>query len=249
MNIPDILRSFGLLESEVKVYLAALELGPATVIDIAKATGLSRPATYTAIDALVERGLMSAVTRGKKRLFAAEHPDRLFQYGKRKEHELAERLSDLEHAIPVLALRMGGERPIVKAYEGKEGIIAIIEGISNARPTRIDEITNVDAMQAVIVDEERKPIVSEVQRVGTRVRGLYAGANVRKAAHAEKRVLPEEFSHFKGSITIAGSLVALVTFSGKLHSVLIESVEVADTLRTLFELAWRQAKEFPEPTA
>ncbi|MBI2483017.1 hypothetical protein HYV74_02440 [Candidatus Uhrbacteria bacterium] len=248
-DVAPILRSLGLLDSEVKVYLAALELGPSTVIDLASETRLSRPATYAAIESLTKRGLVTTLQSGKKRLFAGEHPDRLLQYAKRRELELQERVSELTRAVPELALRIGGAKPVVKVYEGKEGVLAIIESISASRPKQIDEITNVDAMQAVILDEERKPIVSEIQRVGTKVRGLYAGSSIKRSAHAQKRVLPQEFSGFRGHISTSDNSVALVTFAGKMHSVLVESEELAATFRVLFELAWQRAAEFQEPEA
>lgn len=248
-DITPTLRSLGLLESEVKVYLAALEHGPSTVIDLAGATRLSRPATYTAIDTLSTRGLMSTVQAGKKRLFSAEHPDRLLQYAKRRQSELTERVADLERALPDLALRVGGEKPIVKSFEGKEGIQAIIEDIRESRPQRIDEITNVDAMRAVLAQGELAPIRMELERIGTKVRGLYAGTNLRPSQNTEARVLPERLRHFKGNISVSGKRIAIITFTGKLHSIMIESEDLADTLRTLFDLAWETAREFPKPAA
>jgi len=68
-DITPILKSLGLLDSEVKTYLASLENGPETVLDLAKLTKLSRQAVYSAIDALTERGLMSSALRGKKRYY------------------------------------------------------------------------------------------------------------------------------------------------------------------------------------
>jgi sugar-specific transcriptional regulator TrmB len=165
-DVAPILRSLGLLESEVKVYLAALECGPSTVIDLAKATRLSRPATYAAIAALGERGIMSTVTAGKRRLFAAEHPDRLLHYARTREAELHGQVEDLSRALPELALRIGGARPVVKSFEGKEGIQAIIEDIARTRPKTMEEITDVDAMRTVVDPEELKPMREELVRIG-----------------------------------------------------------------------------------
>jgi len=247
-DITPTLRSLGLLESEVKVYLAALEGGPSTVIDLAGATRLSRPATYTAIETLTERGLMSTVQAGKKRLFAAEHPDRLLQYAKRRESELRARVADLERALPELALRVGGEKPIVKLFEGKEGIQAIAEDIRETRPQRIDEITNVDAMRTALSNEDLLPIRHELERIGTRVRGLYAGTNLRPPPNVDARALPERYCRFRGNISVTSKRIAIVTFTGKLHSIMVESEDLSDTFRTLFELAWETAKEFPKPS-
>ncbi len=246
-DVAPILRSLGFLESEIKVYLASLERGPATVLDLAGDTRLSRPATYAAVDALTERGLMGSLHAGKKRLFAIEHPDRLLQYAKRREQELASRVADLERVTAELALRMGGERPIVKSFEGKEGIQAIIEDMKATRPKTMDEITNVDAMRAVVSSEDLAPMRDELEQIGTKIRGLYAGT-AKPTAITDARLLPAPFLGFRGNISIYGNKIALVTFAGKLHSVIIEDAVLADTLRTLFEIAWQTAQAFPKPT-
>ncbi|MDO8425085.1 MAG: helix-turn-helix domain-containing protein [bacterium] len=248
-DIAPILKSLGLLESEVKVYLAALELGPSTVIEIAKSTRLSRPATYTAIGTLSERGLMSTVTRGKRKLFAAEHPERLLHYAQRKEQELSERVADLGRLLPELTLRVGGEKPVVKSFDGKEGIHALVEDIRSVRPKEILEMTNVDAMFAVIASEDLAPLRRELQSIGSRVRGLYRGERIAPPSvpGSEKRILPDAFGDFQGHLAIYSHHVAFAAFTGKMHAVIIENGEVVNTLRVLFELAWAKAQEFPKP--
>ena len=243
-DIAPILRSLGLLESEVLVYLAALELGPATVLDLARATHLSRPATYTSVDSLGKRGLMSAVTEGRKRLFAAEHPDRLLAYAKRQEAAFAEQVADLQRTLPELALRVGGAKPVVKSFEGKEGVRAIIDDLRETRPTAIDEFTNMSAMLAVLSPGDLAPARAELEKIGTKVRGLYVGATA-VAPYTDARVLPDAYAKFAGDVEIYGEKVALITFSGKFHSVIIEDATIAQTMRTLFNLAWQAAASFP----
>lgn len=245
-DVTPILRSLGLLESEIKVYLGALERGPSTVLDLAKETRLSRPATYAAIDSLTERGLMGTLQMGKKRLFAAEHPDRLLHYAQQRESELHGHVADLARAISELALRIGGERPVVKAFEGKEGIQAIIEDMKRTRPQTMDEIANIDAMRTVVSKEDLAPMREEFIRARTKIRGLYSGSDVRVVDGAEGRLIPPPLAAFRGDIAIYANKIALVTFAGKFHSVIIEDAILADTLRVLFAVAWIGAKEFPE---
>ena len=83
-NIISTLKSLGLLESEVKTYLATLELGPSSVLEINKKINLSRQAIYTAIESLINFGLMSSVEKGKKTLFTAESPERLRSFAEAK---------------------------------------------------------------------------------------------------------------------------------------------------------------------
>ncbi|MDO8598686.1 MAG: helix-turn-helix domain-containing protein [bacterium] len=243
-DIAPILRSLGFLESEAKVYLASIELGPSTVIDLAGATRLSRPATYTAVEALRERGIMGTLVVGKRRLFSAEHPDRLLAYAQRKATEVRDRVSDLSRAVQELALRMGGEKPVVKAFEGKEGIQAIIEDVRATRPKTMEEISNIDALRAVVSAEELAPMREELARSGCTIRGLYTGERLKPTSITDARVLPDRLAKFRGNVSIYGNKIALMTFAGKLHSIMIEDAILAETMRTLFEAAWEGAEKF-----
>lgn len=239
-DIAPILRSFGLLESEIKTYMAALENGSGTVLDLAKLTKLSRQAVYVAIDALTARGLMSSALRGKKRFYAAEHPDKLLAYARRHENEVKEKMKDLERILPEIELQIGGERPVVRVFEGKEGMRAIIEDMRMTRSKESVEISDLEAMYKVLTPDDLKAMRIEVKKSGSHVRGLYAGTPGEKVVSVDRFSLPKEFWGFKSNIGIYGEdKIALVTFEGKMYSVVIESKALTKALRTLFELAFK----------
>lgn len=68
------LQNLGLSEKEAKVYTTSLELGPDTVQNIAKESGINRATTYVQIGTLKEKGLISEFEKGKKTYFVAESP-------------------------------------------------------------------------------------------------------------------------------------------------------------------------------
>lgn len=242
-NIKEILQSLGLLESEVHTYLAAFQNGASTVLELSKRTKLSRQATYLAVDALVQRGLMSTSMQGKKRFYSAEHPAKLLAYAKRKNSEMQEKIGDLERLIPKLELQMGGEKPVVRIYEGKEGIKAIIEDMKTSRGKDIVEITDVGAMFQVLSPEDLKSMRLELKRRGVTVRGLYSGtSSSENIVQADRYVLPAGEDGFQSHIGIDGNKIQLVTFKGKLISVIVESEGLAQALRILFAYAFQGAK-------
>lgn len=246
-NITPILKSLGLLDSEIKTYLAALENGAGTAVDLAKQSKLSRQAIYTAIESLTERGIMTSVEHGKKRLYAAEDPEKLLAYARRREAEMKEHIKDLERSVPELKLQIGGERPVVRMFEGKEGIRASIEDFRQTKPKTIEEITDVDAMYAILSAEDLLPMRLELQKTGASVRGIYAGKVAPKTGSATRLILPKERSGFKANLSVYGDKISLVTFEGKLYSILIESALLAKTIRILFDLAFETARtKLPE---
>lgn len=242
-DISPILQSLGLVESEIKTYLKALEGGPATAMELTKRTNLSRQAVYTAIETLSSRGLMSSALRGKKRFFAAEHPDKLLAYAKRRDAEMKERIADLERILPELALQMGGERPVVKVFEGKEGVRAIIEEMKKTETKEAFEITDLEAMYKVLSPDDLNSMRQELKKRNIYIKGFYSGLPGETVAKVNRVILPKEYSGFKAQIGIYGNKVYLVAFEGKMISMLVENAALSRTLAIIFDLAFKCAKK------
>lgn len=240
-DISPILKSLGLLDSEVATYLAALSKGPSTVLDLAKTTGLSRQAVYGAIEMLGERGLMSSAMVGKRRLYSADDPEQLLAYAQRHEEDLRRRTEELKRALPELKLQVGGEKPVVRVYEGKEGIRAFVADAQATKPKEVYEIADLDAVRTVMPAEEVAPVRRELKKIGTKVFGIYAGKMGETNLEADRIELPKEFGGFNANVTIYGNKVAMITLENKLYSIIIESGALADALRALFKLAMKNA--------
>lgn len=70
-------RQLGFTEYEAKIYMQLLSESPATAYEIAKATGVPRPNTYNALEALAKRGAVQPISENPVRYVAAP-PDRHF---------------------------------------------------------------------------------------------------------------------------------------------------------------------------
>jgi hypothetical protein len=55
---------------------------------------------------------------------------------------------------------------------------------------------------------------------------------------------PKEYN-FTGDLLVYGNKVAISTLKGKHISILIENREIAQTIRSLFDLLWNKAKKSP----
>ncbi|MDP2656559.1 MAG: helix-turn-helix domain-containing protein [bacterium] len=241
-HITSILHSLGFVDSEINTYTASLEHGPGTVIDLTKLTKLSRQATYVAIEILTKRGLMSSVLKGKKKYYVSEDPEKLLAYAERKQQEMKEKIGDLSRVLPELKLKARGEHPVVKMFEGKEGIKAILEDIEGSKPKRILGITDFDAVKQILTPEDTQPFKDAIKRNNTKLEYLAIGEpGSASIAHTTK--LPAEYPHFNSEILIVDKKIAFITFEGKMNSVIIESDAIAKTLLIVFELALKSLKK------
>lgn len=239
-DIKPILRSLGLLDSEVNTYLAGFENGPSTVLELTKVTGLSRQATYVAIQSLADRGIMTSFLRGKKRYYAAEHPDRLLSYARKRQDDMSSLVRNLKSSIPELELQMGGERPHVRLYEGKEGVRAIFEDIKKAKPKEAYEIADSEAFDKVVDRDDAALVGEEFVKQKTQIQGIYTNKPETQSIKGDRIYLSGKDTGFKADLFVYGSKVALISLKGKQHSVIVESAEIAEAMRVLFRQAFKK---------
>ncbi len=118
------LENMGLSQHEAKIYLALLELGRGTVTQISQAAQLNRTTGYDILERLSLYGLASRAGSGtKKKHYAAEPPVRLKQYLENKKSQADRRLDEVGEVLSDLqGLYRKESKPVIKFFEGKEGI-------------------------------------------------------------------------------------------------------------------------------
>jgi len=239
-NIIPILKSLGLLESEVKTYIAALELGPSSVLDLNKKIGLSRQAIYTAIESLIELGLMSSVEKGKKTLFAAESPERLRSFAEAKLKKMEATVREIKDISKDLALIQQGEKPVVKMFEGKEGQKSILEDVIKTKPGHIYDFVNDDAYDKLFTPEELQPYKDQLDKLNiqTRVMAIRSQPLSFYRKNVKGKQITRKDIKFNGNVTVYGNKVALSSLGNKMVGAIIESKDIAETVRCLMQLAW-----------
>jgi sugar-specific transcriptional regulator TrmB len=123
------LLDLGLDETEIKVYLAMLRLGPSGVSEISKAADIKRTLGYHVLGKLGVYGLVDQVISKKnKQVFSARHPRQLVQFAERKERAWGRRAQSVESILPdLLSMYKVGEKPDIRYQEGVQGVITLFE--------------------------------------------------------------------------------------------------------------------------
>ena len=243
-DVKPILVSLGLQESEVVTYITSLQKGSATVADLSHASGYSRQAVYLAIESLKKRGLMTSSGSGKKMLYSAEHPDRLLAFAKRREAELATQVEDLARLVPQLELQAGGQKPVVKSYDGKEGLISVLSELQATDVKEIYEFTDVVAMKSVLREEDLAPFRQVVKKSSKDVFGIYLGTptSMPPTQGAKRFYFAEGGGAIGANIGVYGNKLVLASLAGKMQSVVIESPSIVAGMKYLFKLALKTAQ-------
>ena len=244
------LKDLGLSENEAKVYLAMLELGPASVIEISKKASVNRPTAYVQIESLKKMGLVSTQVKGKKQIFIAESPDQLefvldkeFSEVKRKKDEFKKMLPELLNFH-----RSSGVQPQVRFFEGKEGILRMQEIVLKSGAMEVTAITSFDDVFEVFPRHISEYSPKRVQRK-IRSRIIYTSSEgpilekTDKSMLRETKFIPKDKMPFSGDITIFGDSIAIVALKGKISGIIIDHPEIANSFRNFFEFLWQFADQ------
>lgn len=243
----DELQQIGLTEKEAKVYLTTLELGKATANDITRKSGLKRPTTYFTIDVLMKKGLMSSVHEGKKQFFMAENPDRLVDVFERKQDEMrrqGERLKKMIPDLKKLSPKIDGG-PVVKYYQGKEGILTILKEALTWKDEEVCMIYPYDLSKKLLSADEAKELKLSNSNNKIHINSLYTSSEGdRESSPNSTRIRINEAEYpLDADVCLFKDRVRIITTDAHDEpiGIYIYDHKIAGTLLSLFKLAWSKA--------
>ncbi len=245
------LEKLGLSDKEALVYLASLELGPSPVQVIARKAEVNRATTYVMIEMLIQKGLMSTFDKGKKTLYTAEKPERLHRIVHNERSAVDEKESVIKHLLPDLEAisDAAGERPKVSFYEGIEGLESMRETIFESGTDKMEDVISYDDLRHLLPEEHWKKHNKKLDTKKIKGRALFTSESGKENPSDPTglwsyKQLPHKLFPMHGELTVYGDRVAMIALRGKLVGVIIESKEMATMVKTLFDLAWKQADEY-----
>ena len=243
------LRSIGLTDNEIKIYLDLLKSGSSTAYDIGKRTGIYRVHVYDKIEQLMSKGLVTHIYRGAKKYFQATPPIKIKQYleDKKKEVELQE--ETVNSILPELEAmtNLPREDTFVEVFKGNEGLKYFLKDIIKTKKevliTGIDDQKYQEAlsifMQQYFRDLKKNKIKERV--VTAKRTGIFLFDKV-LAPTTDYRFLEEK--QFNPTNTfIYSNKVVIVTWGSPVTAVMIKNAEIAKTYRNHFEHLWKIASK------
>lgn len=243
------LQEIGLNEKEAALYLALLQVDAASVIDLAKKTSINRSTVYVVLEGLMKKGLVSETQIGKKVHYQAEPPERLETFVERQKAIFEVQQKRLKDIIPQIKSiqREVGERPLVKYFEGKEGIVSSMEEIFEAHDTGGTAylVYPKDLLEDTFtVDEKAK---YKKLRIGKDIRSKVfyttTGEMVPDDGTGDRMKIDEKKYPITCDITVYKDRVRINTLGKSLAAIFIRSQDVADTLRSIIDLAFDGLKD------
>jgi sugar-specific transcriptional regulator TrmB len=236
----QILEDIGLTPAEVKTYLSLLRLGSVTAGPILEKSGIQNSVLHRALATLVEKGLVSYIKNGKRKIYKAANPQTFITFLEDKKQRAEQLLPEL------LAQQANPEKTDATLYKGIRGVSEVYHllvsqkgheyntfggGIECAKRMGMPWWLNIHARR----------VANKIQS-----RQIFDGSVKSKAGQIESkpftkiRYIDATFASFQETVII-GDMVAITTFADTPYSFLMTDKKIADSYRKYFELMWKHA--------
>jgi sugar-specific transcriptional regulator TrmB len=247
MEMISTLIGIGFTEKEATVYISLLSFKRATAYLIHQRSGLKKATAYVILENLVQKGFALKIPKNKKTLYIAKSPAeciKLFQ----------EKLNDAKEMLPeLMAIQKKDEEKVnISYYEGIEGI----KEIYNDKLKYAGEYMafgSEDTVSALGYEWMEQFIQNRVKK-NISVRAItpttqYFKENLFQKNTPELRTIKfidQEKYPFSIGIDIYGSSKVSLISGKEVMGTIIESSEVHNTMKMIFELLWKNLSESKE---
>lgn len=241
-GLEKIVEEVGLNENEAKIYLTLLKQGQSVVSDISKHSGIKRATVYQYIDGLVAQDIIRKTVKGKRIMYYPEDPKKLISIIEKKQKKIKQAFPDLEK----LYLN-SSSKPIVRFYEGKEGMRAVYREMTKTSKT-LWSMFSAERYFNVFSDKDSQEFVDNIYQSGGQLRDLVQNTPLGREYIKKKwggeesvsKLLPKDFD-FSVDLMVSGDNVAMISFESMV-AVIIENKGIAQLQEGLMKFVWRSLK-------
>jgi len=238
-----ILEDLGLTGTEIKIYIALLELGASTAGGILEKSKLPNSTTHRDLNSLIEKGLINYILEGRRKVYQATDPDSLINFIEEKKRKLKEIIPELK-----AKQKTAKKEETATIYKGKRGINEVYHIMISTKGKEYNTFGG-------------GPITAEImgfdwwlnlhnQRIHNKLpsRQVFdesvkeGGQEIAKKPLTKIRYVDKEFAQFQETI-IVGDKVAIAVFTENPYAFIIKDQKVAESYRKHFELIWKIAKK------
>lgn len=252
--IDTLLTDIGLSPKEAGMYVTLLRHGTQPTSILAKRAGFNRGTAYVILHALLERGLVTKVTKNKIQYFGPLSPRQLIAYLDHQEQELRDRRSRVQASMGQLLSISNplAAQPKIEFFEGPAGARAVLDttlqskekllraylSIADVSDFAGAEYFNDYTTRRVLGGYTLRAIRTQEKDRIAFSRDVYARRYVTsRKEHREIRHVPDALA-FPMTIYMYGNRIGIISSKEENFAVIIESKELADMQKRLFDLLW-----------
>jgi sugar-specific transcriptional regulator TrmB len=241
-----VLKEFNLTDNEVKIYLTLLDLGSALAGEITTKTGIHRRNVYDSVERLIKKGLVGYISKNNRKYFKAADPKHFYSLLEQEKESLKQKEKSLKSILPKLLLsqKLSKNKQRVTIFEGKKGVITILEDIiKTGKENLVFSTTETHVIRNYLKLFHKKRIKAKVaDKLILDKKEIKRAKQLAKLKYTEARVISKEFDS-PMAVNIYANKVGMVILTEDPIGILIEDEQVANSYRKYFKLLWEMAEE------
>lgn len=238
-----ILRKAGLTESQAKGYLALIEHGELTPVELAEKAGESRTNGYMICEKLEQLGLATKKD-GPKAVYKPGAPAQLKRLVIEQQRRLKNASEELNGLIPSLTTRfhLNSDDASVLTLEGIAGVRTLYSDILRSGHSLSIIPSQYDRVEPDISAEIDQQIQKQIEK-GITTRALYPHLTPDEAVELDRHNIQVRACGLDApaQIIIYGHTVAISTFRQGMITSVISHPDIAETFQAVFDLLWDKA--------
>ena len=242
-KIVSALKKLGLSGGEIKVYLALIDLGSSTVGPIIKKSKISSSKVYDILEKLMQKGIVTYITKEKTKYFQASPPISLLDYVKSKEKEIQEVKTELNKVIKIIDNKRFADKEEARIYKGYKGLrTGMFEAIKSIPKGGEYYFFSTGYGSDPYLQQFFRDLAEELKKNKIKIKGL---ANIK-----EKKLFSSYYKKFgynvkyvklswPSDITIAGDYLLILVWNKKESVIyMIQSKPLVESYTLFFKELW-----------
>jgi len=246
---------YGLSEKEATVYLTLLEMEMAPVNKISKKAKINRSTVYVILDNLTQKGLVSTSDKAGVQQFIASSPEVLALKARESfsKHNLIK--EKIENIVPNLKGLSKGikTKPIIKVFEGPEGLATVFSDSFSINEKIIRVYAShqnlfksfpedfLKTLESYIIERKKKNIIMRSIHPDNKTGRKNIVPKLSK--NDEWVFIPEKDFKSNSDLAIYDNKISYMTHENNGLGIIIESKEISDVMKDIFDFAHTQAKK------
>ncbi len=239
-----ILEDLGLTNAEIKVYIALLELGNSSAGAILEKSNLHNSVVHRALNTLIDKGLISYILEGRKKIYQATNPENFYDFIENKKKRFEQILPELKQKQKFVKQETSGT-----IFRGKRGINEMYNIILNTGGKEYNTFGGGTRVTHDIMGETWWKNL-HARRIAKKIKSRQLfdetirdfGKWLNKKVLTKIKFLKPEYEQLQETI-ICGDNVGIAIFTENPYGILIKDKTVAEGYKQYFELLWKKGKK------
>ena len=245
----SLLQEIGLTKPQAMAYEKLVAMSPATAPQIGEAINETRSNAYKILDKLCELGLAEKDTNTAKTTYLAASPAALEQIIRTQSEAMLAREHKLNAAMPLLLdfYFAHSERPSIRFFQGKAGIEQVFaDMLKTAQPIYLlrspADVSFYDGQFFEFFRKKRAKLGIKTYAITPDVpSAIHNAERDKKNLFNRTWIAPDAYTA-NVEWDIYGDKVALISYGEEAIGVIIESKQIAESFKQIFDLTKRLAE-------